>query len=93
MAASADGGIYDNEDRGGSDLRRQGAPVQPPLSADVLAPFDRAGGLHARFWLGKARVGIEAHQEYATVTEPDSRSRRTVLTGKHFWRLNVKTVL
>jgi hypothetical protein len=93
MAASADGGIYDNEDRGGSDLRRQGAPVQPPLSADVLAPFDRAGGLHARFWLGKARVGIGAHQEYATVTEPESRSRRTILTGKHFWRLNVKTVL
>jgi len=53
MAASADGGIYDNDDRGGSDLRRQGAPVQPPLSADVLAPFDRAGGLHARFWLEK----------------------------------------
>jgi hypothetical protein len=93
MAASADGGIYDNEDRGGSDLRRQGAPVQPPLSADVLAPFDRAGGLHARFWLGKARVGIGAHREYATVTEPESRSRRTILTGKHFWRLNVKTVL
>ena len=34
-----------------------------------------------------------SHQEYATVTEPESRSRRTILTGKHFWRLNVKTVL
>jgi hypothetical protein len=35
------------------DLRWQGAPVQSPLSADVLAPFDRTGRLYARLWLGE----------------------------------------
>jgi hypothetical protein len=42
----------------------------PLLRADVLAPFDRADGLHARFWLGKGQVGIGAHQEHATVLSP-----------------------
>ena len=58
-------GIYDNsrqmrsicrcEDCGGSDLRRQGAPLQRSLSPDVLSPSDRTSGLHARVGLGERR--------------------------------------
>jgi hypothetical protein len=51
------------------NLRRQPC-AGSLLRADVLAPFDPAGGLHARFWLGKGQVGIGAHQEYATVLSP-----------------------
>jgi transposase len=46
-------GIYDNMKGGGSNLCRQGAPVQPPLSADVLASPDRARGLHTRLGMGE----------------------------------------
>src|SRR5664279_5422625 len=44
------------EDGGGSNFCRQGAPVQPPLSADVLASPDRACGLHTRLGMGEGQV-------------------------------------
>ena len=45
--------LRQHEDGGGGDLRRQGAAVQSSLSADVLAPPDRAGGVHAGVGMGE----------------------------------------
>ena len=63
-----------NEDGGGSDLRGQGAPVQSPLPADVLAPSDRAGGLHARFGLGE-RASRESSWQSARPALPSQAAR------------------
>jgi len=56
MAESAGAASMTHEDGGGSNLCRQGAPVQPPLSADVLASPDRARGLHTRLGWEKGQV-------------------------------------
>src|SRR5947208_1683339 len=48
--------LRQHEDGGRSDLRRQGAPIQSSLSADVLAPSDRTSGLHARLGMEKGQV-------------------------------------
>jgi len=45
--------LRQHEDGGRGDLRRQGAAVQPPLSADVFASPDRTGGVHTSVGLGE----------------------------------------
>src|SRR5271163_4375880 len=46
-------GIYDNMKTAVEAIfRGPGAPVQRPLSANVLAPSDRTGGIHSRVGLG-----------------------------------------
>ena len=47
------GHLRQHEDGGEHGLRGQEAGLQPPLPADVLAPSDRAGGMHAGGWLGE----------------------------------------
>jgi len=45
--------LRQHEDRGGDDLRRQGSPLQSPLSADVQPLPRRSGRLHAGIGLGE----------------------------------------
>src|SRR5439155_16007399 len=62
------------EDGGGDDLRRQAAPLQSPLPADVQPLPRRSGRLHAGVGLGEGPVLWSTEKMLSTSVETLSKS-------------------